>query len=252
MRPNRIAVMFVGAATIAGVGAGTAAAAAGHRPSHAKLVAMRANPAHNVTARPDYGICWTKKNSETCIKQELSAINHARAAEGVKPMVLPANFDTLNAARQSFVVTNLERTARGLRPFVAMVTQLNTRANEGARSGNDPSLGSWRVGSAEAWKYASNQASDLNALAADYDYMYNDGYSRSGGINADCQTPGASGCWVHRENILTHYPKLPLLIAGLAEVNRGQLESSAMIMVGARGRSPHKVFTWRQAKQHMR
>jgi hypothetical protein len=212
---------------------------------------MQANPKRNVRATPGYATCWTSNTSAACISRELASINHARALEGVKPMVLPRNFAKLSPARQTFVVTNLERTARGLRPFVALVRPLDSLAAHGARGRRDPALTSWRIGSAEAWKYTSNWADDLNALAADYDYMYNDGYSSSGGTNADCRTPRASGCWAHRENILTHYPKLPLLIAGVAEVNDGSMQSSAMIMVGAKGRSPRSSYTWRAAKQQL-
>jgi hypothetical protein len=214
----------------------------------AKLRQMRADPPRNVTAAPNYGSCWTARRSPNCTRLELASINHARAAEGVRRMKLPADFSQLSNAEQTFVVTNLERTARGLRPFVALVPQLDARASVAARKNVDPSLTSWHVGRAQAWKWVSNWADDINPLAADYDYMYNDGYSKSGTINGACTSTHPSGCWAHRHNILEHYPRLPLLIAGAAEIRRGALESSTIIMVGARGRSPHAAFTWRQAK----
>jgi hypothetical protein len=213
---------------------------------------MRADPPRNVVASPGYGSCWSDRTSRQCTQLELAAINHARAAEGVKPMVLPRNFSRISDADQTFVVTNLERTARGLRPFVGLVKPLNAEASTAARHREDPSLASWQVGRAQAWKWVSNWADDLNALAADYDYMYNDGYASTGSINGGCPSVHASGCWDHRHNILARYPRLPLLIAGVAEVTHGQLESSAIIMVGARGRSPHRVYSWHQATAQLR
>jgi hypothetical protein len=212
------------------------------------LARMLADPARNVAASPGFSSCWTARMSSHCLDLELAAINHARAGEDVGPMVLPRGFAHESTARQVFIVTDLERTARGLRPFAMLVGPLDSLAATAAHQHRDPSLPSWTVGRAHAWQWVSNWADDINPLAADYDYMYNDGYSRHGTINGDCTSPRSNGCWSHRHNILTRYPRRQrLLLAGAAAVQQGQLQSSAIIMVGASGRAPHAVYTWRQA-----
>jgi hypothetical protein len=49
-----------------------------------------------------------------------------------------------------------------------------------------------------------NWAEDFGPLASDFDWMYNDG---PGSFNVDCpagSSPGSSGCWIHRDQILTN------------------------------------------------
>jgi hypothetical protein len=98
------------------------------------------------------------------------------------------------------------------------------------------------------WKAASNWAGDVNALGADYDWMYNDGHSTHGYTsNQDCGSASASGCWGHRENILATYGGLPLLVAGVAEEQQKDYQSTAELMVGATGHNPDYTYTWREA-----
>ena len=47
----------------------------------------------------------------------IAAINNARQVEHLLPLRLPANFYQLDPAQQQFLLMNLERTARGLRPL---------------------------------------------------------------------------------------------------------------------------------------
>ncbi|MHB1975425.1 MAG: hypothetical protein ACYCR4_14260, partial [Acidimicrobiales bacterium] len=46
---------------------------------------------------------------------------------------------------------------------------------------------------------------EVSTLAAEYDWVYDDGY---GSANVDCTSPGASGCWGHRDVILGQYTGL--------------------------------------------
>lgn len=46
---------------------------------------------------------------------------------------------------------------------------------------------------------------NLTPIAADYGWMYADGY---GSNNLDCTTPSSSGCWGHRDAILGKYTGL--------------------------------------------
>src|SRR3954469_20634546 len=81
----------------------------------AERPAAAATPASNVVTPVDYWAdCWPDATTAGCYDAVLSDINYARSLEGVVPMTLPSHFADLDAARQIFVVTNLERSDRGL------------------------------------------------------------------------------------------------------------------------------------------
>lgn len=226
--------------------------AAGTRPD-AHRVALRANvlpsattdPLLNVAPSPDYwGPCLTNgSNSPTCIDAVVAAIDSARALEGVAPMVLPAGFASLSPEVQTFVVSNLERVDRGLQPAMGMVDALNTTSAEAAAADADPSLSSWSVGPFAANRWGSIWAGDLNALASDYDWMYNDGWGPSGSYNLDCTTATSSGCWGHRHNILSGYGDQEL-ITGVGSAQQSQWLSIAQLFVAGTGAYPAFTHTW--------
>ena len=64
----------------------------------------------DIAASPDY---LSSGNAQDAI----AAINNARHIEHLPPLRLPANFYQFNPAQQQFLLVNLERTARGLRPL---------------------------------------------------------------------------------------------------------------------------------------
>lgn len=108
-------------------------------------------------------------------------------------MTLPSNYSSLGMAQQLFVVTNAERTARGLPSFSTLTADLDNRALAGAQTTQDPS-----GPSGVSW--ASNLAWGLaTPLAADFEWMYDDG---QGSANVDCTASNTTGCWGHRHNIL--------------------------------------------------
>src|SRR3954471_19164962 len=91
-------------------------------PSYAAPVAagMSArHPDHNIAAKPSYtaDCAHYRSNSAGCLAKALAAINRARSFERVRPMILPDNFTKLTYAEQTFVVSDLERVDRGLKPF---------------------------------------------------------------------------------------------------------------------------------------
>src|SRR5579862_6164678 len=138
----------------------------------------------------------TYDDSPGCVNATLSAIANARAQEGLGPMALPSNWSQLNVADQIFVVTDLERTARGLPPLVGMTDALDQSAAQGAAAGQDPSPPSGYP----ATEWGSNWAGAVgNPLEADYYWMYDDGLGSS---NIDCTQSNQSGCWGHRNNVL--------------------------------------------------
>ena len=79
-------------------------------------------------------------NAAGCTNYVLQAINNARAAEGVRAMVLPSNWYSLSTAQQLFVVADLERTARGLPAYVGLNSPLSADAQHAAATNNDPSV----------------------------------------------------------------------------------------------------------------
>ncbi|MGO9958463.1 MAG: hypothetical protein ACLP50_21280 [Solirubrobacteraceae bacterium] len=157
------------------------------------------NPGHNLTLSALTTIvCTGAPSGATCTDAVLAAIDAARAGEGVRPMRLPGDYPTLNAAQQLLVVSNLERIDRGLAPAAGLSGSLDRRAWVGARSGNDPALAPL-YGNAAGSNWAGG---DRSVLEADFAWMYDDG---PGSHNIECAAPGQQGCWGHRDNILAPY-----------------------------------------------
>ncbi len=213
--------------------------------------AMISDPATNVNPSPDYWPTCTSDGatSATCTSAVLAAIDHARSLEGVGPMQLPPDFATMTPAQQTFVVSNLERVDRGLQPAAGMVSTLDSSAQTAANNDADPTLSSWTIGSFNANRWGSNWAGDLNALAADYDWMYADGWGTNGSFNMDCTGPGAAGCWGHRHNILSSYGGEEL-ITGTASAAQSQWTSIAQIFVAGSGTYPAFVLSWATVVAH--
>ena len=146
-----------------------------------------------------------------CTNYILSAINNARAIEGVRPMVLPSNWFSLSVPEQLFVIADLERTARGLPPYVGINAALSADAQHSAATNSDPSIaagfpmandaqGSAGFGGAWSGGYA--------VLVADYIWMYDDAWGGSVAktSNIACTSAGAAGCWAHRDELLGSDP----------------------------------------------
>jgi hypothetical protein len=157
------------------------------------------NPPADIPPSPDFfnscsGTAYD--DSPTCTDAAVAAIDNARAQEGLPGLVLPTNWTSLSPQEQLFVLTNLERTVRGLPPLAAMSTALDQAAAAGAADGNDPTPPPgypWTL-------WGSNWAGAIGSpLVVLYLWMYDDG---PGSANVDCPTAGASGCWGHRDNVL--------------------------------------------------
>ena len=214
------------------------------------------NPSANVAPDPNYSDCTALGDctegppcytstlaaaftSVDCEHEELAAIDNARSKEGVGPMYLPLDFNSLSGVEQLLVVIDLERVGRGLPPFVGIVRSLDTVAQGGAQESGQPAgafgdpafPARFSVGPGSVLAYLCHSTrvqhvscagsgnpgdsiaagSNISALDADYVWMYNDGY---GGPNFDCQTPKKGGCWGHRDNILGRYPTRTRFISG--------------------------------------
>ena len=137
------------------------------------------------------------------ISQYLASINAARAAlEGLGPLRFNVvAFAKLSVPKQVFVLSNLERTTRGLAPAMAMMPALDAVAAKAALHHTDP-LGGITGIAAEVDGYVPIQ----NAFSADFGWMYDDGPPPSyHGQNLDCPRKGLPGCWGHRDAILNDY-----------------------------------------------
>jgi hypothetical protein len=203
-----------GGSTIFSASPGAASPSAGHGPAQEAPVPQpvtkaypqsRAgilppgNPPANIAPSPNFlSNCSGSHydNSSGCVAATLAAIGVGRQAEGLPAMVLPTNWNSLTPAQQEFVVTNLERTVRGLAPLAGMASALDGAAAVGAAQSNDPSPPAGFPWS----QWGSNWAGAVgNPLEADYYWMYDDGLGSS---NIDCTHAGDAGCWGHRDNIL--------------------------------------------------
>jgi hypothetical protein len=153
----------------------------------------------------------TYTNGAACTNYVLEAINAGRSDEGLAPMVLPTNWYSLSVGQQLFVVANLERTARGLPAYLGLNAALSANAQRAAQTDSDPSVASGfdigtdaqgSPGMGGAW------SAGFSVLAADYIWMYDDGWGGSVAAtsNVVCTSAKAAGCWAHRDELLGSDP----------------------------------------------
>lgn len=236
------------------------------------------NPSANVAASPNFYVsgrctnngsgwlcpnpCVTKAlkfpaydDGRACANYVLRAVNNARAKEGVSAMVLPTNWQRLNAPEQVFVLTDLERTARGLPPFIGLNETLTRAAQVAAQRTEDPQ-------EAPGFAYGDDPqgapavsgilAIGESTLEADFGWMYEDGWGGSVAKtpNYDCTSSSAAGCWGHRDAILGLVEQVGVGLqcttcemgVGFAIV-RGQSSFTGLIERPA-GTPPPQYFTW--------
>lgn len=160
--------------------------------------------------------------SNDCLVGALSALNAARANEGLGRFLLPSNFRYLSVAQQLFVLVNIDRVDRGLWPVAGESSRLN---GVGAASG---ATGSDILPCGNCWA-AANWSGTRNAFWSHFLWMYDDG---PGG-------PNGSDPWGHRHNILvTGFPGPLLLGAGTGQRGTGE------VFEGADTSDRSDVLTW--------
>ena len=211
-------------------------------------VASAQNPSYNVAPAVPWGpVCGYSglNNSAVCTDVIAYDITVARALEGVGPLQLPVNYSLLSPANQIYTILNLERTARGLAPIYGTLVSLNSTASAGANAATDPTVSGYGT-------YSSIWAgNEVNALAAAYDWLYNDGWNANGStpMNLNCTSATASGCWGHRDDILANmsgsgYSNMDAGV-GVAFGVGGFSTSFAAVMVGDSVSAPSSyAFTW--------
>jgi hypothetical protein len=202
------------------------------RPAAADGILPPANPPSNIAPNPSN---W------------LASIDAARAQEGVGPMdISQSALATLPLPEQVFALVNLERVDRGLPPIEDMTAQLDSYAQVGADFATDPPVPSSLTGGAPITFGGSFWVSESSALAADYYWMYDDGYAGSATTNSACSLATPSGCWIHRDILLHDFggcPTGPPVLSMGAAYSTGTI---AAVVVGTCGPPSDVTVTWDQ------
>jgi len=161
----------------------------------------------------------------------------------------------LPVPEQIFILVNEERIGRGLPPISYLTAQLNADAQEGANTELDPTLPSTVTGAGSlTWAGAIWAGGILNSFEADFYWMYSDGWSGLLGMttNIACTLLNPSGCWGHRDIILSQFvscgAKSPTLSMGAGwNASVGPGGSVAAVLVSTCGAVPSDVtMTWSQ------
>jgi len=235
--------------------------AAASRPAvaHAGIVPPK-NPSRSLPPSPDFlgaGICRSASNGRACNREVLKAIAHARKVlEKMGGMSFSLHaYLKLTSAERLFVTADLERTERGLPPATVLSESLDKVAQVGARRDEDPPLS--RVparlpGGGQVVGLGGNWAGGwLNALGADYGWMYDDGLNSP---NEGCTKQDHSGCWGHRDNVLGTFSSKAACGGGASALAMGAgyaagKDSQTELFAGVCGHAPTDVvLTWARAK----
>ncbi len=188
----------------------------------------------------------------------LAAIDATRRSEeGLAPLSFnEVRFARLSVAEQIFVLSNLERTTRGLYPAVAMTKRLDTIAARAALHDGDPV----DVGRAYSSIWSSAPSSfGQYAFFADFGWMYDDGPPPQYIFrNVDCTRAGARGCWGHRNNILsdplkgwTGCPSELVTGTGFAPRTPDGTSLTQIFEVACSPLGSAAAFTWRDAVAYL-
>jgi hypothetical protein len=196
--------------TSAGLGLASATGATVLRPHFAGITTV-ANPAANIppaqTPESFFSNAFCNSgpapdDSTGCTDAALDAINYAHVQWGLAPISLPGNWNALSSGEQLLTIFDLERASYGLPPIAGLGSALDANSQVGAVAGTDPVLippsGFVNGGTIWAGGYP-------NALAADFGWMWDDGWGGSVATtaNGNCTSATAAGCWGHRQIILT-------------------------------------------------
>jgi len=239
------------------------------------------NPTANITPNPNYlesavctstGSTWScanpcassltarfpaYNNGPACTQYLVQIVNNARKLEHLRPVVLPTNWYSLTPPEQLFVLADLERTARGLPPYLGINATLSVSAQGAALTQSDPSRATAFPIGLDAQHIpgmGSLWGTGFSAIESDYEWMYNDGWggSKATTFNIACTTPGAPACWGHRDELLgfdgTYDPGVGLscttceMGVGFAVVNGHS--SFADLIELPKATPPPMTFTW--------
>jgi hypothetical protein len=185
--------------------------------------------------------CSSAPTSGACVNGVVYWLDQARASLHQGPYKLPSDFTKLSAAKQAFILVNLDRIHYGLTPITGLTSQLNGWALAGVKNDRDPVSGDPRLGGTATW------AGGLANIETAYEsWVYDDGY---GSNNLECTSPHAAGCWGHRHAVLWSFGPGGVLAMGAATGrDRSGTPAEAMILVKGTGTyHPTYYYTWSQA-----
>jgi hypothetical protein len=135
----------------------------------------------------------------SCLEVSLAMLNAGRRSEQLGPVMLPENWAQLTVPEQLFVLSELERTARGLSPDTGLAADWDAAAQVGADRGRDPTTGGRGAHGFEA-VWAGGEPNPIVVIA---DWVYADGVFPDGTAeNLGCTLQDAAGCWTHRDILL--------------------------------------------------
>ena len=196
-------------------------------------------------------------NTTDCTNLVLRAVKFARAAEGIAPVTLPSNWYTLTTGQQLFVIADLERVDRGYPPYLGLNAALSANAQSAATNSSDPSLASgFAVGNNAQGSpgFGGTWASSISVMAADYGWMYDDGWGGSAATtsNLTCTSARAPGCWGHRDELLGSDPEFNYGVGlqcttcemGTGYANVSGSGSYVDLVELPSGAPPAMTFTW--------
>jgi hypothetical protein len=257
--PSLAVLTAIAVFTIWSTGPAGADASASRPAAPQTGIVLPKNPSRSLPPSPDFmgsSSCARSGKGRACNREVLKAIAHARKVlEKMRGMSFSLTaYLKLTAPEQLFVTADLERTERGLPPATVLSRSLDRVAQVGARGDEDPPLN--RVpdrlpGGGQVVGLGANWAGGwVNALGADYGWMFDDGPNSP---NEDCTKQDQSGCWGHRDNILgTFSSKAECGGASALAMGAGYAarhNSRTELFAGVCGPAPTDVvLTWARAK----
>ncbi len=179
--------------------------------------------------------------SAGCEEWVMSRLDAARADLGLASYGVPSDFLSLPAAKQIFILSDLDRIANGSTPIPGLNSALDSAALTGVDVEADPRPPSEE----QPWEGFASDWADAGPLESYFMWMYDDGY---GGPNLDCSTPGARGCWGHRRVILGEgisFPEGEVMGVASGTSRSGEI-GSALIISSHAGASTY--YTWTDAE----
>jgi hypothetical protein len=206
------------------------------------------NPTHDDTALAEQlgqACTGTPIGDPTCEPAALSALDSARAGEGLPPLTLASGFWSLPYGEQQFILINEERVPRGLAPIEGLVSDLDQTAAQGAASLSDPQ-------GPDQDNWVSNWIESANTVQAEFLFMYDDGLAANSGVvggNSGCVPGNTSGCWGHRDNTLFPWMSSAQMGAScvtVTEPDHPTVLSCAQLFVQETNPGTY-VMTWTQA-----
>jgi len=269
----RVTTSIIGSLVTLSSLAGAVAGAAGIVPPKNPASDLWAVPAYTFTPANDQTYaegstlpaCWmwgaagsfvARGRVPQCSTAALAATDRAQHAEGLPSIVLPSNFSALSVPEQLMVLVDIERVSRGEAPVIGVSARANAFAQLAARRNTDPLLptSGGVAGATDAW--SANYAAGVNALDANYEWMYTDGWDGQRTFNYACTGPRAPGCWGHRDNILANASRMPCYLtscsmvmgAGFVPNGAGDGYSSfTELFVQVSSVVPALYYTWSEA-----